>query len=1412
MRGGKHSMNDKKKTDSRDVFGRNLSYLLSCHQGRDKLRSIDLCSYDLESGYTPLHACLKLGYLHKAFILYQIWKNDSSASQISQENIWEKKDREGLTPMELFRCENEIWNLKVLPIALYPEKVGEGNENSSLIHWQPRFKDSEQQGAYPSILELRELYHTYRGGRELFTFGSNINMQLGTGDSDDRQKLFKLDEYQLGGGQGLDRVRFKSTIMTRYQSLLVTTDDKIFIAGNASRGRLGNGTLNVANFKHTQVNLDSAGIKQVTASDHHVIVLTSSNEVISWGWNRYFQLGYSTSSYSNKFIDKAASENICSPQPKKLAQCPWKKTWSGEVQFIACSKVHSCLIDDNNYLYSWGLNLGQMGVAKNFNKELDTFHAGHRGCVVSCPSGIKLPDYVRNIKQLLCTDFATFILFDDNQLCVMNDYKRLRFTIPKATSKQQSALNQFDVFTPISLSKRNSILKIRSSNIFGLNLSILYENGTVGIVQVKNMEESAHSWSKYPNILPITLYWIPFFKWNKCLDFDVGAKGQLVVCTVGGDIYKAENPNIMQFHRQRSGKLISGKCIGISCDSLFSSFATIKDDVDMIPIGFSKNNLYRDFNEVSPINNKIGPRTVKDIEMSQKENLEVIYDKFLKPIKSQESLHGMVVDSVPDSTSLDRTCDSLVKRSMDSWFTTPSLECSKMYSKCRPAVINYPTVPCFNRNRFDVLFLDTATKKVIAGCHSALLQIRSPVFMSQLMKNGYISYEDEYGVQMQLQGWPNFRGHQLLIEVASNKLPAGALLYALHFMYTDERPQCLNNVDAALKRNLELAMLQFLRILDINVSSYKNNRLPGILMHLLDIENSANYNDLFSKPDVTIHLADSTILRSYSFVLASRCAYFESLLSPDWMHEHDSTIDVDMRHVSKTEFLVILKYLHGCPFNELFKHCIFQNPIELIELSLNIIQVCDQILLGDLKHYLESILVDFIDGGTVIPLLINSYRLSCMPLALECCWYLYNNIDILFSDRNMKIIADNFDETLWTTLEEFVRNLRLKNSTIRFPSWYDDETTSLDLIGMFDNKKDKFNEMFMGRENSFKPVFDLNGQPKARAGSSRKTSDRRKSSSSGTRKVSISQEDLTNIRRPSVSVTDFRRPSFTNINYGNLGKSSESAIDDEVQDGEGKGFITVTKIKRKKSSSQEINSSLDLQKDLSTRLENVVKFEKTTTIVTSSAPASSSSQRSALFPALSKALHTSVNIDKSSVTPNVEPPNAPFASVKKLSQKERMKLLAEEKSQQTAEQKKKPVWGGSASKKSVAGSNGSSTNKFPSISESLQQAPAKRKSSAVSLTSTGTSATIPLYLNNARKMEPTPTRSIRETMEEERFAKWWAEESAKVQENLKRQEEAGRSLFDGVHDPAQKPPKKHVKDKRQRRPRNKFKGIKTTTL
>jgi alpha-tubulin suppressor-like RCC1 family protein len=143
--------------------------------------------------------------------------------------------------------------------------------------------------------------------------------------------------------------------MSKLHTVVITTEGKgnIRSCGFAGSGRLGPGATTSS---HTQFSLLSPQgsfphtITAVALGQDHTLALTSIGEVLSWGLNRFSQLGYVIEAKSR------AQEDQIQASPRKITGPLRNQIVIG----VACCKTASACWTATQ-LFTWGTNGGQLG-------------------------------------------------------------------------------------------------------------------------------------------------------------------------------------------------------------------------------------------------------------------------------------------------------------------------------------------------------------------------------------------------------------------------------------------------------------------------------------------------------------------------------------------------------------------------------------------------------------------------------------------------------------------------------------------------------------------------------------------------------------------------------------------------------------------------------------------------------------------------------------------------------------------------------------------------------------------------------------------------------------------------------------------------------------------------------------------
>jgi len=209
--------------------------------------------------------------------------------------------------------------------------------NSTVNYTKPSVVDTR-----PHIVSKRHAAIT-----ELYTWGANRNATLGLGDGNDRVHPEHVQLYPAF--RDMSSSQLPSSIaqvgMSKLHTAVVTDDptNNVRVCGFGLGGRLGQ-------TQHTQYDFISMQIPQniirVALGQDHTLALTTSREVMSWGLNRFSQLGYTVE-----------SADSIQPTARKIAGPLRGKRING---IAACKTASVCWSADE--LFAWGTNNGQLGM------------------------------------------------------------------------------------------------------------------------------------------------------------------------------------------------------------------------------------------------------------------------------------------------------------------------------------------------------------------------------------------------------------------------------------------------------------------------------------------------------------------------------------------------------------------------------------------------------------------------------------------------------------------------------------------------------------------------------------------------------------------------------------------------------------------------------------------------------------------------------------------------------------------------------------------------------------------------------------------------------------------------------------------------------------------------------------------
>ncbi|KAK6453937.1 uncharacterized protein RJT20DRAFT_131401 [Scheffersomyces xylosifermentans] len=1133
------SKQSKEDLVKRDIFGRTILHLLILSSRYDLLKNLlknpdvkcVLSLTDYENGWNCLHYTIFHKRLSCFKILIEYFKNTSAKqnSLIANNTVLYEllrcKDRNGATPIQLL--DNDFKDLIWIPEYInekneyhiayrYKSTVAsEGKDNSESLQnteitegdrttpttgnvetSSPAIVTTETKR--PAIRSPTCSWSQKRGGSEVYMLGSNNNNQLGLGDSTNRSVPSKLSHanFKVTTGETtklqeiLTKPRYRQVALSKNHSIILTKDGELFSCGIGSRGRLGHGFEDMNNYyRFKRVDFfagddqeDCKTLRDVAISNNHSLALTTDNEVYSWGLNSFRQLGYESSNNTAKYNQTKGFLETFEATPT-LVLGDLRKN-SGHIIGISVSKVHSVAYTKND-LFFWGLNVGQMGIpANDSNIEVKLHDNVFRGEIQPTPRMVSLKD---EIKCIATSELCTWLVTTKNDIHFYYNYQHLK--LPKIPVKASSD-KHFDIFKPTKLTQAVEIKKIVSKN--HESCTLLLGNGSVMTctVNVKDVRNTKYTslWKAYDRDMVVT-------------DIDVSNDGSIVLCTRNGSVFVKSSHSNQRKNSMTETALPIGitknkfkkidhlnKVVQVCCDFNFLSFGFIRDDIDTFPLKLQKNDFLRDIRYLSCLNESDFSRKQEQLlKVNHKYHTYIsnfLYPSDIPEVENDEDDDTTLVEETRDSIEdilstgyndkydrnknkrqrLENTLDLVLDSEDQSMADNVKMECGVLAREFSARAFEE------SNKGYDCKITFEHHKDVIFGFHKKIFEVRSKVFEKVLNPTS----DDEMFVSDEFVARYHDVGSTFHI-MADFEIES--ILLMIYSIYTSKK---LDLWSCYSSRHSYPPHLK--KIFD------EYNQLISMFRISDSIKSSRGYDSLLknfqsmkdNSGDITIRLKD-TEMKCHSYLLKARSAFFETVLSPRW--ETDTSSILDFGGLSSRQFEIILRHIYGYSDDELFD-CFdysFNESDEFVNDLLELIEISDELLLFQLKALCQLAISDFISLDNVILLLVHADYLSAPKLFMNCCWYIYNNLETLLFDSSFKELSFEILEKLEDQIKYF-RNCKSINFANEKGELNPETLTNIfenrsnQLLGMFSNDVASFNEFFVSDRKgycAFEPLIDV---------------------------------------------------------------------------------------------------------------------------------------------------------------------------------------------------------------------------------------------------------------------------------------------------------------------------------------------------
>ncbi|PWY68112.1 BTB/POZ protein [Aspergillus sclerotioniger CBS 115572] len=973
--------------------------------------ALDIYAQDWESGWTALHRAL---YAGNATIAQALMARDirdamdfSKASNLGHPSggLIKVKDREGYSPFDVYGATIASRDIKRIlsratsqgPLLTDVENSDAASDVSSL---EEGFDEDSRIGR--STLKPR----TNLSGDEVFTFGSNKNLNLGVGDQDDRQFperiSLKRPEHLLerfyrefqeqrlvddridsphDSGHPLDLptlvrnrpLKIQNIVMSKLHTAILTTDPEsnLFLCGFGPGGRLGTGDEST---RFSFVCIETGGLANrkvisIALGQDHTLAITDRGEIFSWGSNKFGQLGYSLPRGNNR--DDVPIQN----SPRQIFN-PFKKE---VILGAAASAVHS-VVFSNSGLYTFGKNEGQLGLVDSDARSLE---------IQTTPRRVGASLFSAPIQSVSAIDQATAALLQNHEVWVFSQYGYSKLSFPLDVSSRFIK----DSFMATRYgSSINQIVKIKSG---GNAICALSSFGEVYTVQVNRTENppistSTTNPSKTRNSLSQpTRVWSVKKAHMAAADFDVGQDGSVVICTVSGSAWRKEKRGKVKDGASKDYKFarIPGlsRVIGV-CSNAFGAYAAVQRDsqVTKEQINIEETTLWKDLLPLSPF-------------YSLRETMVPA---------SQADEEGTYIDLDPAL--------AIRKAIMSSSEIEPYFETSQAKA---PA---------------GTVWLMTTQSGIRIPVHEFILTGRSSVLRKAFRDfrcTHHVSIPDIMTIEFDSQGQMRLMIHAV---------DTFTILNIAFFIYTDSVldvwQQLRYSPESALRyRQVRTEVMRIASHLGLpTLERAARLMIEPTKTIKVDMERAINDPAFFDSADVVIELKGEEV-KAHSQVICQRCPFFMALYSGRsggrWLlsrrADPGDIIRIDLKHIDRAVFEFVLQYMYADTEVELFDDVRSKDLDDFIDLILDVAFVANELMIDRLAQICQKMLGMFVNTRSVCYLLNATAPCFVTEFKDAALEYICLNLEDLLANR----LLEDLDDILLGALDSVCR----ENQMASFP-------------------------------------------------------------------------------------------------------------------------------------------------------------------------------------------------------------------------------------------------------------------------------------------------------------------------------------------------------------------------------------------
>ncbi|KAJ5550201.1 hypothetical protein N7461_004899 [Penicillium sp. DV-2018c] len=964
---------------------------------------IDIYMQDLESGWTALHRALYAGNAAIALALMEYDIQDTMEfSKVGNTNhpsggLIKIKDLEGYSPFDVFGSTIRLDNTLSLHFPTHrPPFIGAYSGSDAWINTGSYGEDGSVASHPRHSVDTIGIF-----AEEVFTLGSNKNLNLGLGDQDDRQFPERISLKRPGHllhrfyceyRQHLDemglaeivpsskssnfpaliankRMIIKDIVLSKLHTAIITSDPEanLFMCGYGPGGRLGTGDEST---RFTFACIETGGLEgrkvvSVALGQDHSLAITEHGEIFSWGSNKFGQLGYG--------LPRSSNHNDVPIQltPRQIFN-PFKKE---TILGAAASSVHS-VVFSMSALYTFGKNEGQLGLVDSDARSLD---------FQTTPRRVGASLFNFPISMVSATDRATSVLLQNHEVWVFASYGYSKLSLPLEVT---SSFIRNSFMTTRYDTSSNHVVKITSG---GNTICALSSSGDVFTVQVNQSDTSSASSSTTNPVKIRNSLAVPVRAWTvkrphmAASDVDVGQDGSIIICTKSGSAWRKERRTKNKKGASKDFKFarIPGLSRAVAVRSnAFGAYAIAQRDCEVTRhISIDRGRLWADVSLLAPLS--IPRRPPLDSHPGSKH-----------PIPFVKSAIQNIQRAIQSSGDIE------------SHWLPPWTE--------------------------GTVWVTTTLSDFRLLVHEFILAGRSMV-LSKALDDFHQSYHSSvpgaFDIEYGKDGNP---------QICLQDVDPMTVLYVVLFLYTDLQDFAVHS--AILDEHSE--RLVFVRDEVMRVATQLG--LPALERAArlkvapkesltLDMAHAINRPSFFDSGDLFLQLKDDTI-RVHSAIVCARCPFFDTLYHGHaggrWLELREPNptqrVIVNLKHIGRSTFDFVRRYLYADTDEHLFDEVRTNDLDEFIDLVLEVMFVADELMIDRLCQVCQSVLGRFVTTRNVCYLLNSVAPCSVTSFKSAALEYICLNLEAMLVNGYL----DGLDPVLLGELDMVCREKQLSFSPV----------------------------------------------------------------------------------------------------------------------------------------------------------------------------------------------------------------------------------------------------------------------------------------------------------------------------------------------------------------------------------------------